>query len=89
VWRTIGEIMALTYKIKAFETDGSDKLVGFRVDNNGSILIIDKRVAIVEGKTDNQYCQEALALAQPEIDAWVISEANIGKIWNPDTNTLE
>ena len=85
--------MALIYNIDKFEVDGTDKLVGFRVDHNSNILIIDKKVAIVEGKTDESYTSDALALAQAEIDAWVIdidaSTKNVGKVWNPDTNTLE
>ena len=85
--------MALIYNIDKFETEGTDKLVGFLVDSNGSKLVIDKRVAIVEGKTDAAYIKDAQALAQAEIDAWVVSEndrtANVGKVWNPDTEALE
>ena len=84
--------MALIYKIDKFTTDGTDKLVGFRVDNNGSILIIDKKVPIVEGKTAESYTSDALVLAQAEIDAWVETETetneNVGKVWNPETNSL-
>ena len=85
--------MALIYNIDKFTTDGTDKLVGFRVDFNGSILIIDKKVPIVEGKTANAYTSDAMALAKAEIDAWVEGETetteNVGKVWNPDTSTLE
>tara|TARA_R110002110_G_scaffold412684_1_gene638928 strand:- start:85 stop:342 length:258 start_codon:yes stop_codon:yes gene_type:complete len=85
--------MALIYTIDKFAVDGTDKLVGFKVDSNGSILIIDKKVPIVEGKTDASYITDAQALAQTEIDAWVVEEtaqtANVGKVWNPDTSTLE
>ena len=85
--------MALIYNIDKFAVDGTDKLVGFKVDSNGSILIIDKKVPIVEGKTAESYTSDALALAQAEIDAWVVDETarteNVGKVWNPDTSTLE
>ena len=85
--------MALIYNIDKFETVGSDKLVGFLVDSNGSKFIIDKTVAIVAGKTNESYITDAQALAQAEIDAWVIDEdarvAAVGKVWNSDTNTLE
>ena len=81
--------MAVTYEIKNFETGGSNKLVGFTVTHNtGKVLVIDKEVAISGGKTDEQYTQEALALAQPEIDAWDASSDRVGKKWDPNTNSF-
>ena len=81
--------MALNYVIKTFETDGSNKRVGFMVTtDNGQSLAIDKEIAIADGKTAEQYVQEALAAAQSEIDAWSGDADNIGKVWNPDSNSF-
>ena len=79
----------MEYQIKNFQTDGDQKMVGFLVENNDKTFAIDKRVPIVLGKTDEQYVQEALALAQPEIDEWVASQSVIGRKWNPQTNSFE
>ncbi len=81
--------MALTYKIKDFATVGTDILVGFEItdDSDGQVFIIDKTVA-KGSKTDNVIIEEAQIAAQPEIDEWVASRANIGKTWNPTSRTL-
>mgnify|MGYP001201971138 FL=1 len=81
--------MALTYKIKDFATVGSDVLVGFQVtdDSDGQNFFIDKTV-VKGSKTDNAIVQEAQEAAQPEIDEWAASRANIGKTWDPTSKTL-
>ena len=80
----------MEYKIKDFRNDGSNKHVGFEVtDDSGRHFFIEKDVALSEGKTDEQYTQEALALCQAEIDEWQLSFVNIGRIWNPNTNSFE
>ena len=82
--------MALKYVIKDFRDEGSKKYVGFMVtDEKGSQFAIDKKVTLSEGKTNEQYIKEALALGKSEIDEWVASFAQLGKTWNPDTETLE
>ena len=79
----------MNYEVKTFETEGSNKRVGFMVDNDGKKLAIDRLVEIVEGKTDESYVQDALAAAQSEIDSWAADVAVVGKKWNPDTNSFE
>jgi hypothetical protein len=83
--------MALTHKIKTFEQDTDTTiLVGFTItdDTDNLVFIIDK--SIVKGsKTDNDIVQEAYNESLNEINAWVESKANLGMIWNPDTNVLE
>ena len=82
--------MALDYKIKDFRNEGGNKYVGFRVTNEkGMIFVIDKQVTLSEGKTDEQYVQDALDLAQAEIDNWVAETAKVGRGWNPSTNSFE
>lgn len=79
----------MEYEVKTFETEGSNKRVGFMVNNNGKKLAIDKLVEIVEGKTDESYVQDALTAAQSEIDSWAADTAVVGRKWNPETNSFE
>lgn len=82
--------MALKYVIKDFRDEGDKKYVGFTItDEKGSVFVIDKKVPLSEGKTNDQYVKDALALSKSEIDEWVASFAQIGKTWNPDTEALE
>lgn len=77
-------------EIKKFINHEGNKLVGFCLTNEkGAIFIIDKEVPLADGKTDEQYVQSALAMAQNEIDEWKNSQSLIGKIWNPQTNSFE
>jgi hypothetical protein len=75
--------------IKNFYDENSMKYVGFKIKQDGNTLAIDKQVPLVDGKTNEQYVQEALALCQTEIEDWKNSFALIGKKWNPDTNSFE
>jgi CHASE1-domain containing sensor protein len=80
----------MKYEIKNFQTQDNQKLVGFWVINdNNQRLAIDKTVPIVEGKTNEQYIQEALALCQDEIAEWQESFSVVGRTWNPDTGSFE
>ena len=77
-------------EIKNFENDGDNKFVGFYIRNDANALfVIDKRVPLASGKTDEQYVQEALALAKPEIDEWLTAQSVVGRKWNPQTNSFE
>jgi len=80
----------MKYEIKNFDQIDGNKIVGFWVtDENGQKLAIDKNVPIVSGKSKEQYVQEALALAQDEIQEWANSIQIVGRVWNPDTNSFE
>lgn len=79
----------MEYQIKDFETLDGEKLVGFFVKHNGKTLAIDKRVPVASGKTDEQYVQEALALAQAEIDDWAAAASVVGRKFNPATGSFE
>ena len=85
--------MTEMYKINVFETNPDDNTktnVTFDVTDsvsNGTFVITK---AITTGsKTDAEICAAAQAAAQSEIDAWVSGQSNIGKRWNPDTNSIE
>jgi hypothetical protein len=75
--------------IKNFYDENSMKYVGFKIKQDGNTLAIDKQVPLVDGKTNEQYVQEALALCQAEIEDWKNSFALVGKKWNPETSSFE
>jgi hypothetical protein len=75
--------------IKNFYDENSMKYVGFKIKQDGNTLVIDKQVPLVDGKTNEQYVQEALALCQAEIEDWKNSFALVGKKWNPETGSFE
>tara|TARA_X000001388_G_C2202501_1_gene111828 strand:- start:50 stop:292 length:243 start_codon:yes stop_codon:yes gene_type:complete len=80
----------MEYQIKDFRTEDNKKYVGFMIkDENGNQFAIDKKVSIVDGKTDEKYVEEAMALAQTEIDEWKASTALVGKKWNPESKSFE
>tara|TARA_Y100001937_G_C7055804_1_gene301330 strand:- start:167 stop:421 length:255 start_codon:yes stop_codon:yes gene_type:complete len=84
--------MSLTYKIDKFQKDPDDAtktLVGFRItDEAGNVFIIDKRIT-TGSNSDEQLVTAAQAAGQAEIDEWAASFANVGKTWNPETNSFE
>jgi len=82
--------MSLTYEIKDFRNEDNQKFVGFMItDEKQRVFVIDKRVDLVDGKTDEQYIQDAIALAQDEINEWKDSFALIGRKFNPETGGFE
>lgn len=85
--------MALTYKIKTFETEAGDSnktRVGFIVtdDTDNQEFFIDKLVT-TGGKSDDVISKEAYDAAQTEVTAWVNGKNNIGKTFNPTSSKLE
>ena len=90
--------MSITYTVDKFLTDvvGNDdgstttkKLVGLRcVDASDNVLIVDKRLNIVDGTTDAQYVQQAYTAAQAEINEWAAGMSVQGMVFNPDDNSL-
>ena len=80
----------MKYEIKNFENKDGQKMVGFWVVNDlGQRLAIDKYIPLANGKSNEQYIQEALALCQTEINEWQESYFVVGKVWNPETNSFE
>ena len=72
-------------KVHNFITDGDNKQVTLEILHNSQVFIITKDVAIVSGKTTEQYVAEALAASQDEIDAWKSDTAPIGKKFDVET----
>jgi len=81
--------MSITFTVDKFITDDTEKLVGLRcVDASNNVLIVDKRISLVDGTTDAQYVQQAYNAAKPEIDEWVAGMAVQGMIFNPEDISL-
>ena len=53
-----------------------------------NVFIIDKRIT-TGSNSDEQLVTAAQAAGQAEIDEWAASFANVGKTWNPETNSFE
>jgi len=85
--------MALTIKIDKFYNDTEDntkKMVGLRiVDDKGNIFIIDKKITIADGKTDESYVKDAYDVSLTEINEWQAQFSVQGKIFDPTKNSLE
>ena len=73
---------------KFMDASETEKLVGLRIEYNGSTLIADKRVTIVDGKTKEQYVSDAYNAALDEINAWKEDLGTIGRTFDPSTGTF-
>jgi len=84
--------MALKYEINMFETDTDDASKTFVTlvvtTEDEKSFAISKSVT-TGSNTDAQIIKAAQTAAQSEIDTWVSQISNIGKIWNPDTESIE
>jgi len=84
--------MTLKYEINMFETDPDDASKTFVTlvvtTETGKSFAISKSVT-TGNNTDAQIIKEAQTAAQSEIDTWVSQVSNIGKVWNPDTESIE
>ena len=84
--------MALKYEINMFETDPDDASKTFVTlvvtTEAGKSFAISKSVT-TGSSTDTQIVKAAQAAAQSEIDTWASNNANVGKVWNPDTESIE
>ena len=83
--------MALTYKIKDFGDLGDGNvMVGFEVtdDSDKSIFLIDKTIA-KGSKSDDAITEEAYNAAQTEVNTWINSKSNVGKIFDPSSKKLK
>ena len=80
----------MKYEIKDFRNDGDNKFIGLFVSNdNGKNLAVDKQVPLVDGETDAYYVQQAISLAQAEIDDWNSESSMVGKKFNVETGEFE
>ena len=84
--------MALKYEINMFETDPNDASKTFVTllvkDDTGHSFAISKSVT-TGSNTDAQIIKAVQAEAQTEIDEHFAQVANVGKTWNPDTESIE
>ena len=84
--------MALTVKIDKFYNDTEDntkKMVGLEVvDEKGHVFIVDKKITIVDGKSDESYVKDAYDASLAEINEWVAQLSMQGKVFDPSDNSL-
>ena len=78
-------------KFEDEDVDGTlKKKVGLKVINDeGGVFITDTYLDIVDGKTVDEYTKDAYDAKKSNIDNWLNSFANIGKVFNPDTGKIE
>ena len=84
--------MALTVKIDKFYNDTEDntkKMVGLEVvDEKGHVFIVDKKITIVDGKSDESYVKDAYDASLAEINEWESQLSMQGKVFNPSDSSL-
>jgi len=84
--------MALTVKIDKFYNDTEDntkKMVGLEVvDERGHIFIVDKKITIVDGKSDESYVKDAYDASLAEINEWESQLSMQGKVFDPSDSSL-
>ena len=78
-------------KFEDEDVDGTlKKKVGLKVVNDeGGVFITDTYLDIVDGKTVDEYTKDAYDAKKSNVDNWLNSFANIGKVFNPDTGKIE
>ena len=84
--------MALKVKIDKFHNDTEDntkKMVGLEVvDEKGHVFIVDKKITIVDGKSDESYVKDAYDASLAEINEWEAQLSMQGKVFDPSDNSL-
>lgn len=84
--------MALTIKIDKFYNDSEDntkKMVGLEaVDEKGRTFVIDKKITIVDGKSDESYVKDAYDASLAEINEWQAQFSVKGKTFDPSDSSL-
>ena len=82
--------MALKYIIKDFYKNKDKQHVGMTItDDKERIFIIDKEVDVQEGRTDEEYINDALVLMEPEIKQWQDSYKLVGKEFDVDNKKFK
>ena len=81
--------MSITYTVDKFYDDDGDKVVGLLCkDANGNAFIIDKRVKLVDGTSNESYVKQAYDVSKTEIDTWASQYDVKGKTFDPSDNSL-
>ena len=83
--------MSITYKVTKFlkVADEDKKLVGLTcTDTAGNVLIVDKKVDLVDGTTDAQYVSQAYTASKTEIDEWSAEMSVHNMVFDPSDNSL-
>jgi hypothetical protein len=82
--------MSLKYIIKDFYKVGNKQHVGMFVkDEKDRQFVIDKEVDFQEGRTDEEYINDALVLMKPEIKEWQDSYKLVGREFDADNKKFK
>tara|TARA_R100000008_G_C3562923_1_gene157339 strand:+ start:635 stop:886 length:252 start_codon:yes stop_codon:yes gene_type:complete len=82
--------MSLKYIIKDFYKVGNKQHVGmFVTDEKDRQFVIDKEVDFQEGRTDEEYINDALVLMKPEIKEWQDSYKLVGREFDADNKKFK
>ena len=82
--------MSLKYIIKDFHKNGDKQHIGMRIiDDKKREFIIDKEVDFQEGRTDEEYINDALVLMKPEIKEWQDSYKLVGREFDADNKKFK
>ncbi len=81
--------MSVTYTVDKYYDEEDNKVVGLMCTyTTGEVFIVDKKITLVDGTTDESYVQQAYAAAKDEIDAWVAQFNVKGRTFDPSDNSL-
>tara|TARA_Y100000114_G_scaffold26995_1_gene22667 strand:- start:610 stop:861 length:252 start_codon:yes stop_codon:yes gene_type:complete len=81
--------MSITYTVDKFYSDDGDKVVGLLcTDADGNAFIIDKRVKLVDGTSNESYVKQAYDASKAEIDTWASQYDVKGKTFDPTDSSL-
>ena len=78
----------MTVKVNMFHTEGDEKVITLEVSHNQQLFYVTKRVAVSDGKTNEQYVADALSASQAEIDAWKADAGPVNMVFDEATGTF-
>jgi hypothetical protein len=78
----------MTVKVDMFHTEGDEKVITLEITHNQQTFFITKRIALSDGKTNEQYVADALSASQAEIDAWKADTGPVNMVFDEATGTF-
>lgn len=78
----------MTIKVNMFHTEGDEKVITLEVHNDGQVFCITQRIALSDGKTNEQYVADALSASQSEIDDWKADTGPVNMVYDEATGTF-
>lgn len=78
----------MTVKVNLFHTEGDEKVITLEITHNQQLFYVTKRIAVSDGKTNEQYVADALSASQAEIDAWKADTGPVNMVYDEATGTF-